>query len=111
MSHARFGHQRERQVAARLTAESWYVMRAAGSHGEADLIALKAERRPMMLQIKGTAGGPFSGFPPAERAALLDAAQRAGAVPFLVHWPKRGKERWYGVDEWPSDRRANIRST
>ena len=101
MSHARFGHQRERQVAAKLTADNWYVMRAAGSKGEADLIALKAGRQPMMLQVKGVAAGPFSGFPPAERAALLDAARQAGAIPYLIHWPKHGKERWLGVDEWP----------
>ena len=101
MSNAAFGHARERKVAAQLGEDGWYVVRSAGSHGAADLIALKAERKPMMIQVKGVAAGPFTGFPPAERRELLEIARQSGALAFLVHWPKHGKAKWYGVEEWP----------
>ena len=100
------GINRERQVAARLTAENWWVMRAAGSKGVADLVCLKAGRKPLMLEIKSTAAGPFAGFGPAKREDLRLSAEQSGATPFLVWWPSHGKEVWLGLDEWPPDRRG-----
>jgi hypothetical protein len=41
-----------------------------------------------------------------KREALLDAAAQAGASCFLVWWPRHGKAEWFGVDQWPPDRRA-----
>jgi Holliday junction resolvase len=101
MSHARFGHDRERKLAAQLGEDNWFVMRAAGSLGVADLVCLKAGRQPMMLEVKATSRGPFSGFPPADRRELLARAEQAGARAFLVHWPKHGKPTWYAPPEWP----------
>lgn len=100
------GINRERQVAAQMAESGWWVMRAAGSKGVADLVCLHQGRTPMMLEIKSTTAGPFSGFGPAEREALLDAAALAGASCFLVWWPRHGKAEWFGVDQWPPDRRA-----
>lgn len=88
-------------MAAKLSEDDWWCLRAAGSHGVADLICLKADRRPMMLEIKSNSGSPFAGFGPAKRRALLDAARKAGAMPFLVNWPKHKQPVWYGVDQWP----------
>jgi Holliday junction resolvase len=104
MSNASFGHARERKVAAQLGEDGWFVLRAAGSLGVADLIALKAGRKPMMLEVKATSRGPFAGFPPADRQELIAVAKQSGALPFLVHWPKHGKAKWYGVEEWPGAR-------
>jgi Holliday junction resolvase len=103
MSNAAFGHGRERKVFGRLQAEGWYVMRSAGSKGAADLICLKAERQPMMLQVKGTKT-PWDGFGPAARAQLLRAAQQAGARCFVVWWPRQGEEVWIPPDQWPKPR-------
>jgi|GEM_PF-2417622 len=100
------GIQRERQVAARLQSENWWVMRSAGSKGVADLVCLHTGRKPMMLEIKSTTAGPFAGFGPAKREALREAAEQSGAVPFVVWWPKHGKEVWLGLDQWPADRRG-----
>lgn len=100
------GINRERQVAARLQTENWWVMRAAGSKGVADLVCLHRGRKPMMLEIKSNSGSPFAGFGPAKRQALREAAEQAGAIPFLVNYPSHGKEVWYGLDQWPSDRRG-----
>jgi len=96
-----FGHQRERQVKKKLETDGWLVVRAAGSLGCADLVALKAEHHPMILEVKATARGPFAGFPPADRREFLEAANRAGAVGFLVWWPKYKQPSWLSPSEWP----------
>jgi Holliday junction resolvase len=103
VSNASFGHARERKVAARLQSENWWVMRSAGSKGAADLVCLKAERQPMMLQVKGTKT-PFAGFGPADRAKLLEVAKQAGARCFVVWWPRHGEEVWIPPDQWPKAR-------
>ena len=96
------GHNRERAVKARLEGEDWWVARAAGSLGDADLVALKDGKRPRLVEVKSTAGGPYERFGPCERAALLLAARIAGADAVLAWWPPRGKLRWIWPGEWPS---------
>jgi Holliday junction resolvase len=98
---ANFGHNRERQLAAKLGEEGWWVLRAAGSLGVADLVALKNGRTTRMIEVKATKAGPFAGFGPTERTELLAAAQQAGAEAWLVHWPKHGKPKWIPPGEWP----------
>jgi Holliday junction resolvase len=98
------GINRERQLAAQLTESGWWVMRAAGSHGVADLVCLHKGRRPMMLEVKSNSGSPFAGFGPAKRQALSEAAQQAGAIPYLVNWPKHGKPEWFACDQWPGSK-------
>jgi len=100
------GIQRERDLAAILRDEGWFVLRAAGSHGEADLIALHAGREPRMIEVKSTTRSAFAGFPPADRAHLIDSAAQAGAQAWLVWWPKRQKPKWIPPGEWPPDRRG-----
>ena len=96
-----FGHHRERQLKKRIEADGWFVIRAPASLGVADLVALKLGHQPRMIEVKATARGPFAGFPPADRAELLDAAAKAGAVPWLVWWKKHGKPVWLASDDWP----------
>jgi Holliday junction resolvase len=95
------GIQRERDLANQLREEGWFVLRAAGSHGEADLIALHVGRDPRMIEVKSTKRGPFAGFSPADRAHLLESARQAGAQPWLVWWPPREKPQWIPPNEWP----------
>ena len=78
MSSAR-GIKRERQVRVHLEEDGWFVARAAGSLGDADLIALKAGHTSKLIEVKSTTAGPFHSFGPACRQALLNAAERAGA--------------------------------
>lgn len=96
-----FGHNRERQVKKRLEAKGWFVIRAPASLGLADLVALKDKLRPMMIEVKGTAAGPFTAFGPADRAALLGAAAKAGADPVLAWWPAHGELLWIPSAGWP----------
>lgn len=79
------GDYLERQVRHALEAHGWVVVRAAGSLGVADLVALRYANTPLLVSCK------VSGLaPPAERAALLEAAERAGARPIVATREHRG---------------------
>lgn len=95
------GHDRERQLRKLLEADGWFVIRAPGSLGVADLCALKAGETPRLIESKATKAGPYSGFVPADRQALLDAAEKAGARAELAWWPSRGSLVWIGSEAWP----------
>ena len=98
------GHDRERAVKRLLQADDWWVARAAGSLGDADLVALKTGSRPRLVEVKSSAQGPYEHFGPSERANLIWAAELAGAEAWLVWWPPRGKPKWIASDEWPQPR-------
>src|SRR3954470_15559717 len=49
--NGRRGSNKERAVAANLRVDGWIVYRSAGSHGNADLIALKHGYAPRLLQV------------------------------------------------------------
>ncbi len=94
------GITRERQVRRLLEAEDWWVARAAGSLGDADLIALRnGEIR--LIEVKSTHRGPFHSFGPASRKELAAAARVAGGTAWLVWWPVRGKPEWISEGDWP----------
>jgi Holliday junction resolvase len=95
------GIDRERKLRVVLASYGYWTMRAAGSLGVCDIIAMRAGEPPMFLEVKSTAGGPYERFGPVKRKALADAAQQAGAVPWLVWWPKGSKPVWIAADAWP----------
>lgn len=76
----------ERQVAAALEVDGYRVIRAAGSHGKADLVALKPSQ-VVLVQCKLSGPG---GVRPAEWNELFDLATGVNAVPIVAHRPKRG---------------------
>lgn len=94
------GHDRERAVKRLLEEDGWLVVRAAGSLGY-DLVALKLDHTPRVIEVKSTAKSPYERFGPAERRELVDAAVAAGAVAELAYWPPRGQLRWIASEEWP----------
>jgi Holliday junction resolvase len=96
------GRAREREVKKKLEAEGFFVIKAGGSFGEADLVALKAGQRGMMIEVKSTTAGPFHSFGPEKREALYAAAEKAGLEPFLVFWPPRKELKYIGWKSWPS---------
>lgn len=87
---------------ALLQESDWWVARAAGSLGDADLVALRVGSPSRLIEVKSTAGGPYERFGPAERARLRLAAEIAGAEAWLCWWPPRAKPRWIAASEWPS---------
>jgi Holliday junction resolvase len=100
MSAGTRGTGRERQVRALALGYGWVVYRAAGSHGNADLVALKRGHVPLLIQVKASAGGPFEHFRPDERQMLFAEARESGARAFLAWWPARKPLAWYVGPAW-----------
>lgn len=102
------GHDRERQVRAWFEARDWFVVRAAGSLGDVDLVCLRDGYTPMLVEVKSSSKtrGPYADFGPAAREELRLAARIAGAEATLAWWPPRGELRFFGSDEWPGTRAA-----
>lgn len=95
------GSQRERAVRLYLEDRDYAVIRAAGSLGCADLVALKAGSATLVIEVKSTHRGPFHSFGPADRADLLAYAERAGATAVLAWWAPHGKLTWLYAEDWP----------
>jgi Holliday junction resolvase len=100
------GHDRERRVRDWLLSKDWLAFRAPASLGVADVVALRDGSRPLLIEVKSTAQGPYEHFGPADRERLRLAAEMAGADAFLAWWPPRGTLRWIPVAEWPARREA-----
>jgi Holliday junction resolvase len=79
------GDYLERTTKAALAAHDWWVVRAAGSLGAADIVALRAHSAPLLIACK-TNGK----LPRAEREQLIEAAHRAGARPIMATRTRRG---------------------
>lgn len=85
MTNRSRGDYLERQTRAALEAHGWLIVRAGGSLGAADLVALRAGKRPLLIQCKILGRGrTFPRMDPAERVALWDAAEKAGARPLIA---------------------------
>lgn len=81
----------ERKVAAHLETDGYLVIRAAGSHGAADLIALKPGQ-VLFVQVKLGGAGACA---PAEWNLFYQLATSVGAMPVLAYRPGR-----QGVAYW-----------
>lgn len=101
------GHDRERAVRHYLIGRDWLAFRAPASLGVADVVALRAGSRPLLIEVKSTAGGPYEHFSPKDRADLRFAAELAGATAWLVWWPPRGQMHWIRSSEWNFPRRRD----
>jgi Holliday junction resolvase len=109
------GHAYERQYAAILREQGWFVMRSPASKGVCDLIAIRPQLRPhttttgyrngcevLFVEVKSTTRGPFAGFPPKDRDELISAAAVSGATPVLAWKRPRGEWQTFPVSEWPA---------
>ena len=85
MTNRQRGDYFERQVRDTLAEHGWWVVRAAGSLGVADLVALRHDKTPMLVSCK------ISGrIDPGERTAISDAADMAGARAVVAMRPPGG---------------------
>lgn len=85
------GRSLEQRIRLKLLAAGWFVVRSAGSHTEADLVAAK-DGVIWLVQCKRSGA-----LPPAEWNALIDAAAKAGGVPVMVENPHAGAIRWWAL--------------
>ena len=90
MSRASRGADFERACRAVLLEAGWYVTRAAGSHGPADLVAI-SPHEVGFVQCK--LGGPGA-FAPLEWNQLFELARSCGGVALIAHRPARGVLRF-----------------
>lgn len=88
-NHYRSGAVFERRISAILEAQGYYVIRAAGSHGIADIVAIKPGEI-VFAQCK--AGQTKIPLPEWNRLYVLATA--VGAVPVLVTRDRLGRVGW-----------------
>jgi len=99
-SQGRRGAKREHAVAEIMRADGWVVYRSAGSHGNADLIAMRVGCKVRLVQVKSSVR-PFEHFRPAERRELLAEAIMCYADAVLCWWPSGGTPRFIWPEDWP----------
>ncbi len=89
-------------VRRRLEDEGWGVVRAAGSLGDADLVAGRMGQT-VVIEVKSDLEkyGPYNNFGPKSRGELLALARKTGWEPWLIYWPPRGNMQWLGPEDWP----------
>jgi Holliday junction resolvase len=95
------GTVRERQVRQLLEQDGWVCLRAAGSLGPIDIVALKRGQPPRFVQVKSDVRTPWKNFGPGDRQMLVQAASQAGAEAWLAYWPPRAPLVWSHSDAWP----------
>ncbi len=86
----RRGYTFERKVSAHLESEGYYVIESRGSHGCADIAAIK-HGQVLLVQCKGVpVTDSASGLADGWWNQLYRAARGVGAVPLLADRPKLG---------------------
>jgi Holliday junction resolvase len=72
----------------KLEKQGYFVVRAAGSHGVADIMAIKSYSAGHEILFVSCKIPQYA--PPAERRALVEAAVRCGAIPMMTVKDKAG---------------------
>lgn len=108
----RRGADAERAVRDLYRTGGWQAFKVSDS-AVVDVVAMRmygltqlgsAFSEVLFIEVKRTAK-PFAHFLPAERAALIAAAELAGATPLLFWWPKGkaiGDAEVIPASEWPT---------
>jgi Holliday junction resolvase len=78
----------EKRTATRLRDEGYFVLESRGSHGPADLVAVKAGQVLLVQVKKGSAALSDEAW-----NLLYAEARRVRALPLIADWPARGELR------------------
>lgn len=105
MSAYQRGDYREKRVKEQLEARGYIVWQTRGSHGVADIVALKRDTRPLLVQVKtGSANITHS-----EWNKLYRLAMSLGAIPVVVtmdgrfyRWRRIEGEHAVYTQTWPA---------
>ena len=89
MTNRSRGDYHERRVRDQLMERGFYVVRAAGSLGPADLVALRHDRKPRLIACKITGSITYD-----ELNGLWTSAVLAGATPLIASRTKPGVIGW-----------------
>jgi Holliday junction resolvase len=95
------GHVRERHIRDVLEPQGFCVVRAAGSLGPVDLVVMRYDIAPRLVEVKATKQGPYEHFGPDDRQELSRIARQAGVEAWLIHWPPFGELEWIAEHQWP----------
>jgi len=96
------GNNRELKVMAVLADEGWLCASRRHIGGAGDILAIgPIPRRPILVEVKSTAAGPWAHFGPNDRAALIRTAREFDAEPWLFWWPPRHELRRLPWVTWP----------
>lgn len=102
MTNYRRGYTFERAVAADLTKDGYLCVRAGGSHGVADVVALKPGQ---VLLVQAKTDGAIS---ISDWNQLLAVSEGVDAVPLLAWRPQRGRVEYWRIvaprqprKDWP----------
>lgn len=100
----RLGAELERTVQHRLVAKGWTVVRAAGSHGPFDLVAMREARGPLFIQCKTDRRT----LDAESWRALFILALDLGGTPIIADrsGPRREATLWVILGERPKYRQA-----
>ena len=115
------GNARELKVMAVLASEGWLCASRRHIGGAGDILAICTERweatpyadageqmQAMLIEVKSTTRNPWNDFGPADRQALVETAEKYGAVPWLYWWPPRGKLLRIPAEDFPPNRKAEV---
>lgn len=99
------GLERERRVARALEDDGYLVGSRRHIGGAGDLLAAKLYPESgllalLLIEVKSTIG-PYDHFGPKDRRAMIRAADKVQADPLLYWWPKGGRLRIIGREDWP----------
>lgn len=113
------GHDLERAVKAVLEDDGWLVIRAAGSLGVCDLVALQDQTdeydvrnatrytAAMLIEVKGDRRSPWVHFGPAKQRALIAAEEQTGAEAWMAWCPKGIRSlEWIPRSKFPVELKA-----
>jgi Holliday junction resolvase len=117
------GHDRERELRRVLEAAGWLCIRAAGSLGPVDVVAIARagavhparalaparQGEIALIECKSTSGGPYERFGPAERKLLVELAASVGASAWLAYKPKGARAwTWIPSAAWPASATRSV---
>jgi len=110
------GNARELKVMAVLAEEGWLCASRRHIGGAGDILAIRHSDVELihdcwaiLVEVKATAEVPWrSTFGPADRQALVETAEKYGAVPWLYWWPPRGKLLRIPAEDFPPNRKAEV---
>jgi hypothetical protein len=107
MNTARKGNRAEGRTVKLLEAEGWTVGSRRHLPGPGDLLAVRAGRRPRLIEVKGRKN-LWEGFRRADRQEMIDYAIPRGLRAEVAWWPPRARApRWISSEDLPRSPRGD----